>query len=182
MARLILSSPWVIYYKEVNVFFEKDPDVKVLYDEESNEIELYVTDPDKARALRELLPVEKTFGEVKLKVTVIPVNGTKFGFKASNFSTIQAALKNNPIVDRIETVTGLFDYDLHYVLFKKEVVQYFTDNLGDYNGYCSTLYENIAIDIFKDTTGVFFCTSDKYLHTFTDSGICTIPTGERIPF
>lgn len=180
MAKLNLSSPWIIYYKEINVFFEKDPDVKVLYDDVKNEIELYVSDSDKASALRELLPVEKTFGEVKLKITVIPANGARFGFRASNFPIIYAALKNNSIVDKIETVSGLFDYDLHYVLFKKKVVQYFTDNLGDYNGYCSTLYENIAIDIFEDTTGVFFCTNDRYYHTFVDSGTCTVSVGDPI--
>lgn len=55
------------------------------------------------------------------------------------------------------------------MLFKKEVVQYFTDNLGDYNGYRSTLYENIARDIFGDIVGVFFCTNDMYYHTFVGS-------------
>lgn len=180
MAKLNLSSPWVIYYKEVNVFFEKDSDVKVLYDDDKNEIKLYVSDSDKARALSELFPVEKAFGEVKLKITIIPANGASFGFRASNFPTIQTALKNNPIVDKIETVSGLFGYDLHYVLFKKEIVQYFTDNLGDYNGYCSTLYENIARDIFGDMVGVFFCTSDRYYHTFVDSGTCTVSVGSPI--
>lgn len=180
MAKLNLSSPWVIYYKEVNVFFEKDPDVKVLYDDDKNEIKLYVSDSDKAKALSELFPVEKAFGEVKLKITIIPANGASFGFRASNFPTIQAAFKNNPIVDKIETVSGLFGYDLHYVLFKKEVVQYFTDNLGDYNGYRSTLYENIARDIFGDTVGVFFCTNDTYFHSYVASNVYTVSTGDSI--
>ncbi len=169
MARVNLSPPWIIYYREVNAFFEHDPDVKVLFDDDKSEIKLYVSDSDKAKALSELFPVEKVFGEVRLKITIIPANGASFGFKSSNYSTVQAALKNNSIVDRIETVSGLFNYDLHYVLFKKEVVQYFTDNLGDYNGYCSTLYENIARDIFGDVVGVFFCTSDKIYCTYVTS-------------
>lgn len=75
---------------------KKDPDVKVLYDDDNNEIRLYVSDSDKAKALSELFPVEKTFGEVKLKITIIPANGASFGFRTSNFPTVQAALKNNP--------------------------------------------------------------------------------------
>jgi len=49
--------------------------------------------------------------------------------------------------------------DLTYVLFKNKVVQYFIDNIGDYNGMKSTLYEDIARDIFEDVDGVFFCTA-----------------------
>lgn len=180
MAKISLSPPWIIYYKELNAFFENDPDVKVLFDEEKNEIKLYVSDAEKAKALSELLPMVKKYEEVELKIAIIPANGAAFGFKSSSVDSIKAALKNNPIVDKIETVSGLFGYDLHYVLFKKEVVQYFTDNIGDYNGFCSTLYENIARDIFEDTIGVFFCTSDRCYHTFADSGICTVLKGSPI--
>lgn len=161
MAKINLSPPWIIYYKEINELFKQDSDIKVLFDEDEIEIKLYVSDGQKANALSELLPLTKTYGEVELKINVIPANGASLGFKASSVNSIKTALKNNPIVDKIETISGLFSYDLHYVLFKKEVVQYFTDNIGDYNGFCSTLYENIARDVFGEIAGVFFCTSDK---------------------
>ena len=45
-----------------------------------------------------------------------------------------------------------------YVVFVNEVVQYFNDDLGDVYGQCSTLYQEIAKDVFGETEGVFFCT------------------------
>ena len=46
---------------------------------------------------------------------------------------------------------------LTYVVLKKEVVQFFNDNLNDIHGLETTLYQTIAKDVF-DGTGVFFCT------------------------
>lgn len=166
MATLNMSAPWIIYYKKLDAFFKEDPDVTVLYDEEKNEVKLYINDSEKYTALSELLPVEKEFGNVTLKTTLIPANGASFRV-GSSISTIQAALKNNPIVNRIEIVGGLFGYELNYVLFRNCVVQYFTDNLRDYHGYSSTLYEDIARDIFNDYVGVFFCTDTKENNIFS---------------
>ena len=50
---------------------------------------------------------------------------------------------------------------LHYVVFKNRVVQYWSDNLGDINGNTSTLYENIARDVFGETDNVCFNTDTK---------------------
>jgi hypothetical protein len=48
-----------------------------------------------------------------------------------------------------------------YVIFKKEVVQYYDDNLGDAHGNRTTLYEQIANQIFEDREGIYFCTDNK---------------------
>ena len=60
MARLGLSSPWVQYYHQLEAFFKKDSDIKVVYDEENNDIKIYVADPAKADALTQILPYEKS--------------------------------------------------------------------------------------------------------------------------
>ena len=65
---------------------------------------------------------------------------------------------NEALID-IAVVHGIFASDLVYVIFKKEVVQYFNDNLGDYNGICSTLYQELAKNVLKPQPGIFFCTS-----------------------
>ena len=167
MAKVNLSPPWDIYYREINAFFEEGPEVKVLFDEEERVIKLYVDNGVKATALGELLPLSKDFGGTTLRIEVIPSNYSNYLSSNPALPIIRAAFTGNPIVQEIKTVSGLFSYDLNYVLFKKEVVQYYTDNLGDYNGYCSTLYENIARDIFNEMAGVFYCTSDQALGTFT---------------
>ena len=158
MAKLKLSPPWDIFYKEINAFFKEDDDVKVIFDEDEFTIKLYVDDPVKAAALTELLPAEKDFGNVVLKITVIPANegsGPVLGARP------YLAFYGNPIVDEIKIIHGLFGYDFIYVMFAKKVVQYFTDNISDYNGFCSTLYENIARNIFEGKEGIFYCTSTE---------------------
>lgn len=171
MARLKLSSPWIIYYKEVDAFFKEDPEVNVVYDEEENTITLYVANGDKADALTQLLPVSREFGDVSVRHRIIPGN---LGHGV-NGSVLEAAFKNNNAVSYIKTIHGLFSNDLNYVVFKKEVVQYFNDDLGDINGMCSTLYQNIAKNIFIDIEGLFFCTdiNSTNNYTFTATGFTT---------
>lgn len=155
MAMLKLSSPWVIYYHEIKALFEQDPDINIFYDEDANEIKLFVKKASKAEALMQLLPAEKTFGNVTLKVTVVPANDGE----TSNVDLIAAAFDGNPILSYIHSVHTLFD--INYVVFRNEVVQYFSDNIGDVNGMCSTLYQDIAKDVFDECEGVYFCTDTK---------------------
>lgn len=170
MAKLSLLSPWAIYYNELKTFFEKDSEVTVVYDEENNVVNLYVNNPAKAAALTELLPVEKDFGAVTLKINVIPANdGNKIKFAAITASLADettppaelywTALADNGHFDQITTIRGIFNNPITYVVFKKHVVQYYNDSLGDINGVCSTLMQNIAENIFEKRNGVYFCTS-----------------------
>lgn len=160
MAKLKLQSPWIQFYDEIEVFFKEDPEVLVIYDEDEYEIRLYVDDPQKAEALTNVLPSEKQYGNITLKVTVIPSNDTAVGDIPIIKSDILQALSGNPIVEDFKVVTGIFANDIVYVVFRKEVVQYFNDNLGDANGNCSTLYQDIAKRIFNEIPGVYFCTSE----------------------
>lgn len=156
MAKFKLSPPWDIYYKQIDAFFQYDREVIVVFDEDAFAINLYVDSPAKAASLCEFLPEEKDFGNVTLAINIIPSNKEQTIAYSVPF---YAAFYGNPIVESIETIQGPFEHDLVYILFEKTVVQYFTDNLGDYNGFCSTLYENIARDIFNEKEGVFYCTS-----------------------
>lgn len=157
MAIIKKSAPWVTYYREVNELFKKDKKVLVVFDEENVELKIYVDNPAKANAIQYLMPTEKEFGNVTLKIDVIPANGkTLRDVNTSNILTIACdAFLDNDAVYMVTDVRSAFD--LVYVIFRKEVVQYFDDNLGDINGNCSTLYEVIARDVFKDI-GIKYCT------------------------
>ena len=162
MALLKLSSPWMNYYHEISAFFKEDPDVKIIYDMDENEIKLYVEDNKKAVALSELLPTERVFGNVTLKITVVLPNSYS---RIPSEQLFDVALKNNLALSFIKTVQGVLSNSLCYVVFVNKVVQYYNDNLGDYYGNCSTLYENIARDIFNEVEGVFFCTDKPCVTT-----------------
>ena len=161
MAKVGLSSPWVMFYHEVDTFFKSDPEVAVVYDENKNILNLYVDNATKAEALAELLPVEKKYGSVTLYITVIPSNkavipsATKL---ASKEGLIVEALKGNNSVAYMYKNHMIFNNSITYIVFKPEVIQYFTDSLGDAHGICSTLNQEIAKDIFGETDGLFFCT------------------------
>lgn len=155
MAKLGLSSPWIEFYSEVEAMFKGDPHVRVIYDEENMTLKLYVDGEHKAEALTQILPTEKKFGKVTLKIEVIPANT---GFHDTNISLYENAFVGNKAFSYVKKVEGLFVPNFTYVVFVNEVVQFFNDNLGDVNGNCSTLYEILAKDIFTAEPGVFFCT------------------------
>lgn len=154
MAKIGMSAPWVIYYREIEELFREDPEIRVVYNEEDVEIRLYVDNSAKADALQSLLPTVKDFGNVQLKITIIPFN--KLGETRENIYA--TAFYDNPILSYIRTIRGVFTNNITYVVFINKVVQYFNDDLGDVNGMCSTLYQEIAKDIFGENEGVFFCT------------------------
>lgn len=165
MANLKLSPPWIIYYKEIQAFFNEDPDVRVVYDADTYDIKLYVEDSDKADALSQILIQEKDFGNIVLNIIVIPANKNSIAVPscknvvASKASLFEEAFYGNNAVDFIETIKGIFANEITYVVFRNAVVQYFTDDLGDYSGVRSTLYQDIASEIFMNTDGIFFCTN-----------------------
>lgn len=151
MAKLGLSAPWMIFYHKVEALFAKDNEVKVIYDEANRTINLYVDNAEKAYVLANHIPAVKKFGRVDLKINVIPAN------EVDAQGTFARLFENNGAVSFVRNIDS-FGWKCQYVVFKKEVVQFFTDDLGDYNGFHSTLYEDIAREVFEDTEGVFFCT------------------------
>jgi len=155
MAKLNLSAPWVEFYYEVEAMFKHDPQVHVVYDEDHYELYLYVDEAAKAAALEKLLPAEKEFGNVKLKISVVPANLENVDEIRDIYSV---AFYGNPALSFIKNIHGVFANNMKYVVFRKEVVQYWVDDLGDIYGQRSTLYQEIAKDIFEEHDGVFFCT------------------------
>lgn len=155
--KLDLASPWVNYFRELEKLFECDDEVRVEPAEDESAINIYVSNTDKAEALDSLLPSEKIFGNVTIFVRVIfPNNKDK-----TRSELIATAFKNNHAVTRIRRVEDILSNPIMYVAFSKDVVQYPLDNLHDINGNISTLYENIARDIFGEDEGICFCTDNR---------------------
>lgn len=157
-AKLKLSPPWVTYIKKVEALFGLDPEIRVESDREAPSVKLYVGNAGKAAALDALLPSSWKFGNVECLITVVPGNdGTRRTFKTAG-EAVEAAFDGNPAVAVIRPVSkGLFK-NLLYVAFKREVVQFFNDDLADINGNWSGLYADIAKELL-DANGVFFCTA-----------------------
>lgn len=153
-SKLNLSSPWVLYYHELEAFFKEDPNVSVSYDNDTYTVKLFVYGDEKADALTQLLPTEKQFGNVTVKVKVIPANR----LNATKLELFRKAFEGNAAVSYMQTVEGLYNNDLNFIVFANKVVQYFTDDLGDINHVRSTLYQDMAKEIFGEHDSIFFCT------------------------
>lgn len=160
--RMKISPPWITYVNEINCLFEHDPEVQLVYDNDEKTVELYVEDPTKAFAIDRLLPDEVEYGNIVLEVKVTPGNkvpSEEIPDNPTNDWLFNTAFKNSPVFAYTKTITGLFSNDLTYVVFKNRVVQFFNDNLNDIHGLVSTLYQEIANDVFSDElNGVCYCT------------------------
>lgn len=155
MKKIKFSSPWEVYYKQIEALFGKDPDVSVEIIRDEYIIRLLVYGEEKAAALDALLPHKKEFGNIVVTTVVIPANETCW----SKGDMFRMAFDGNPIVEDIREVSGE-GFAATYVIFKKEVVQFFSDNLRSYSGDTSTIYEDLASEVFENP-GVCFCTSTK---------------------
>lgn len=153
MSNLKISSPWVNYYHEIDALFGLDPEIRVDINEGENTVTLYVDNAEKAEAIARLLPAERAFGNVTVKTKVVPANQ----LQSSRLGLFQRAFKGNPAFAFTKSFEGQ-PYGFCYVVFANKVVQYFADNLQDVNGNRSTLYEEIARDLFGEDGDVFFCT------------------------
>lgn len=149
---LKLSKPWVTYYREVYALFDEDPEVAVTYNDESTTLRLYVDNSIKADAIRKLLPEEKSFGNVSLKILVIPSNDDD-----TKESLFRHAFSGNPILSQIQTVDGVVSNSLTYVVFDPSIIQFWNDDLSDLNGVRTMLPHDVAKEVFGEQDGVFLC-------------------------
>lgn len=150
-----IVSPWVNYYRELETLFGGDPEIRIEFDQTENEVRLYVENPGKASALTKLLPPVRQYGNVILKVTVIPANG----IAEDPADLFQTAFMGNPAFSYARASGGSLGVpDFNYIVFANRVVQYFNDDLSDANGVRSTLYQDIARDVFGEKAGISYCT------------------------
>ena len=163
---LKILSPWYTLYNEVKAMFAQDRDIRVIFDDETEvkRIKLYVADNNKAAALDKLMKHEYNFGNVVVYVDIIPANtaAAETIIDTDDFTTAELyeiAFADNPALVTVGVVHGILGFDMVYVIFKKEVVQYYNDDLSDAFGQRSTLYQEIAKELFAAEDGLFFCTN-----------------------
>lgn len=154
-----MSPPWYNYVDEIMALFGRDPEINISFDPDTMRLDLYVDNTDKACALQELLPTDIDFGGVDLNISVIPANKM---IENTNARLYEVAFRGNPVVTDVVDVEEVFSNPIAYVVFKKEVVQYYSDNLGDLYGNTNTLLQDIAKRIFADKDeGIYFCTDNE---------------------
>lgn len=160
--RLKLSPPWITYINMLEAMFDGDPQIAFNVDWHAPAVTISCNNGLKVAALLLLLPSEKKFGNITLPITIDgPVANKTFTSPKELFMT--AFEKNPAFADCVAPAQeGYFYVDFCYVIFKNCVVQFFNDNLDDARGLVSTLYQEIAKEIFADASynlnSVHYCT------------------------
>lgn len=158
MSTLKLQSPWVTHYEKIRELFKNDKEIKLVWDDDSANLTMYIDNPNKANVLRSMIPQTKTFGNVTMTIDIIPSNSCNFVAHTNPY--IEHAFAGNPIYHFSKTFPNAFMTNpITYVVFAKEVIQYYNDDLGDLFGNANCLAEDLARDVLENNVdGIFFCT------------------------
>ena len=158
-----LMPPWYTFHKKFKALFENDPDINVGDVREGNEtnyaFDVEIRNHEKFIALDRVLPRVKTFGNVALEIVLYDVenNADDFTDRIELYRTI---FKGNPIIKDVKEVKDFTGTPVGFVRFQPEVVQFFDDNIGDFEGLWSGLAQDIAKEVFdQETVGIHFCTA-----------------------
>lgn len=162
--RLKISPPWVTYINKLRALFEGDPQITFDFNDDSADpsVVLSTVNADKAAALTKLLPEQKQFGKVTLRIDVHCPTVSNIAFPTMKKLYDTAFDQNAAYAYSVAPAEdGYWYVNFTYVVFKNCVVQFFNDNLNDPHGVLTTLYQEIASEIFEDACGggiVAFCT------------------------
>lgn len=145
-----LSPPWHIYRKKLRSLFEEDDQVNVgeLVEGAAGQYtaEITVSDKEKQAALQQIIIQNVEIGNIKITFTFADPLDIPQANGDVSLETFIAAFKGNPILVkamRAETPVGGTQC---FAIFKKEVIQFYADNIADYYGN----YNGLAVDIAKE--------------------------------
>lgn len=164
MKNLKLEAPWYTYQKKVKALFDRDPQIRVgeVIEPENGSVDyrfnIEVRDHEKFLALDRVFPKTVTFGNVKLGIFLYDEENANATDEA--FSLYETIFRGNPIVKDVRLAADHTGTKHGFVRFQPEVIQFFDDDLYDYNGNWSGLAQDIAREVFKDENrGIHFCTA-----------------------
>ena len=109
--RMKLSPPWCTHVSMLNAMFDEDKDITIKYDNDQYTVKIYVNDADKAFALNKIINTWKEYGNIVLRVIVVPPNYEKIKKETESYDTqslYEVAFKGNPAFSFARTVQGLF--------------------------------------------------------------------------
>lgn len=171
--RLKLSPPWIIHIHMLEALFDGDPEIAFNVAGNDPSVTIACNNGDKVAALLQTIRSSIDFGNVTLEIYIDGTPSNRiFKTKKELFETLFS--KNPAFAYAVcPAEEGATWFDMTYVVFKNCVVQFFADNLNDCHGIISTLYQEIAEEVFKGEAcrGVYF-------NTDVEHGKLGMPLGE----
>lgn len=145
-----LSPPWYIHRDKLSALFEEDGQVTIGKVEKRSDgqytAEITVSDKEKQAALQQIILQNVNFGNVKLTFTFAdPLDIPQANDDVSP-ETFIAAFKGNPILVKAMNAVNPWQLPETVVIFRKEVIQFWADNMADFYGN----YNGLAVDIARE--------------------------------
>ena len=157
-----VEAPWYTWRKKIYKLFELDPEITVANDfneiaDRVYQLDISTTNHEKFIALQRVLPHTKAFGNITVLHHLIDDSGVN---PTSSIEVYETLFQGNPILKDVKDVVDVFDTHHGYVRFWPQVLQFFNDDLTDYNGNWSGLAQDIARELFDNLSiDVTFCTA-----------------------
>lgn len=152
-----LSPPWDGYMHMLASFFKGDGRVIVGACDDKRVGTIEVFDTKMYCALEQVLNKRIRFGNVVLKIRIVPANGLKaFKNTMTDLAALKVVLSKNPAFAKFitrKTPVG----NMVFCMFKPVVLMFYNDNLASPYKKTTAVYEAAAFHVFKDC-GVSYAT------------------------
>lgn len=156
--KIKLSPPWTTVEKKIRALFKGDEDItiKPMKRLADGNLELSLEGPDACKmiALNSIMKTKYNFGNFNLNLVFKTtdkkdINPIKINEWFNNlYSIYEDAFCSTATVIDVKDVQDRTGAENVIIEFKKEVVQFFNDDLTDFYGNWNGLYTDIATDIF----------------------------------
>lgn len=156
-----IQAPWVTYHNYVKAMFGRDEEINIHDIEKAADGYKFIissTNSDKLSAISSIFrSTIFEFGNVKLHIDFRVENDEEYDVE----DLYNTAFEGNPVFDEVIVGSVPSGEAVYYVMFAKEVIQFFNDDLSDPYGNYNGLAEDIARDLFKTAVNVNFATSKE---------------------
>ena len=159
-----LEAAWWQIYKELKIFIGDDPEVEISDMDESAEPAYRFTissqNEAKITALSRVLINHYDMGNITLDIDFEHIRNDEDATREITKYDIEAAFQGNPhYVSTQVTTKGMFA-DLCYVIFAKEIIQFFNDDLSDLYGNENIIVADLARERCNLGQNMYFCTAN----------------------
>lgn len=138
-----IEAPWWRFYKLLQNLFINDESVTFLNNETKGVFEITVSSSDvcKLAAIKKVVGTERTFGNVKVAITYIEEEAPL------TLEEFAAAFKDTGYLVDTKTATTPAGDPIFFPIMKKDVIQFYDDDISDYYGNFNATVAAATVEI-----------------------------------
>ena len=154
-----LQSPWIILHKGIYNLLSQDPDITVapnMIDAGNGVYETHISSSnyEKLTALKKILINETKMGNITARL-VFDYAAPTDDIEVEDWRT---AFEGNPLFKDIVPVSTPTGSEVDYVLFSRDILTYYVDDLSDLYGNKHIIVADLVNQVANETIGINICT------------------------